>query len=107
MLPLIKNPRVSLQESSFLPDPPCKCLEDLELIDSYRIAIWTRSAPDLSQPDTEALKAKILAMGRFFKGDVLGYNDTTNKIVAGTLMSEVTFESHRVSLKMICGRDDG
>jgi translation initiation factor 4E len=64
---------------------------------SYRIAIWTRSAPDLSKPDTEALKAKILAIGRFFKGDVLGYNDTTNKIVTSTLMSEVTFESHRVS----------
>jgi len=63
---------------------------------SYRIAIWTRSAPDLSHPDTEALKAKILAVGRFWKGDVLGYSDT-NKLVAGGLQSDVTFESHKVS----------
>jgi hypothetical protein len=67
-----------------------------ELIVSYRIAIWTRSAPDLSHPDTEALKAKILAVGRFWKGDVLGYSDT-NKLVAGGLQSDVTFESHKVS----------
>jgi len=66
------------------------------LIISYRIAIWTRSAPDLSHPDTEALKAKILAVGRFWKGDVLGYSDT-NKLVAGGLQSDVTFESHKVS----------
>jgi translation initiation factor 4E len=67
-----------------------------QLIVSYRIAIWTRSAPDLSHPDTEALKAKILAVGRFWKGDVLGYSDT-NKLVAGGLQSDVTFESHKVS----------
>jgi hypothetical protein len=67
------------------------------LTSSYRIAIWTRSAPDLSHPDTEALKAKILAVGRFWKGDVLGYSET-NKLVAGGLQSGVEFESHKVSL---------
>jgi translation initiation factor 4E len=71
------------------------------LTSSYRVNIWTRSAPDLSQPDTEPLKAKILALGRMFMDEILGFNET-NKLVAGGLQSEVTFESHKVGLSN-CG----
>lgn len=77
-------------------DPPCYRRRALTIC-SYRISIWTRSAPDLSQPDTDALKAKIIAMGKFFKGDVLSLDDEKRKVVAGGLATEVTFESHKVS----------
>ncbi|WVQ86117.1 hypothetical protein IAT38_008285 [Cryptococcus sp. DSM 104549] len=64
----------------------------------YRIAIWTRDAPDLSLPDTDALKARILAIGKHFKGSVLGY-DLDQKLVQGGFQTEVTFESHKDSEK--------
>lgn len=60
-------------------------------------------APDPAAPETEALKAKIIAMGKFFKSEVLGYDDDKKKLVAGGLTTDVFFESHKVSFPIRLG----
>lgn len=65
---------------------------------SYRIALWTRDAPDVSLPETDALMKRILTIGRYFKVSVLGYTED-QKLVTGGFQTEVTFESHKDSEK--------
>ncbi|KAL7420857.1 eukaryotic translation initiation factor 4E [Cryptotrichosporon argae] len=64
----------------------------------YRIAIWTRDAPDVNAPETDPLMARILMIGRHFKVSVLGY-ELDQKLVTGGFQTEVTFESHKDSEK--------
>lgn len=65
---------------------------------SYRIALWTRDAPDVSLPETDPLMKRILTIGRYFKVSVLGYSED-QKLVTGGFQTEVTFESHKDSEK--------
>jgi len=62
----------------------------------YRIAIWTRNAPDISAAETDVLKSRITTIGKHFKVSVLGY-ESDQKLVSGGLQTEVTFESHKDS----------
>jgi len=64
----------------------------------YRISIWTRQAPDTNLPESDPLMARILTIGRYLKVNVLGYA-LDQKLVQGSLQSEVTFESHKDSEK--------
>jgi translation initiation factor 4E len=64
----------------------------------YRIALWTRQAPDTSAPETDELMKRIMTIGRFFKAQVLGY-DLEQKLVTGGFQTEVTFDSHKDSEK--------
>jgi len=59
----------------------------------YRIAIWTRSAPDTALPPTDPLMARILAIGKHFKTSVLGYEPDA-KLQVTSLSTEIFFESH-------------
>jgi len=65
----------------------------------YRISIWTRIAP---APDDDKLRARIEAMGKHFKTQVLGYPDAQK--LAGPLATEVEFMSHKDSEKKGKGR---
>lgn len=65
---------------------------------SYRIAIWTRDAPDTSLTETDPLMKRIMTIGRHFKVSVLGY-DAEQKLVSGGFQTEVMFESHANSEK--------
>lgn len=60
----------------------------------YRIAIWTRNAPDTTLTEEDPLMKRIMTIGRHFKAPVLGY-EPDQKLVAGSLQSEITFESHK------------
>lgn len=60
----------------------------------YRIAIWTRNAPDTTLTEEDPLVKRIMTIGRHFKASVLGY-DADQKLVASSLQSEITFESHK------------
>ena len=62
----------------------------------YRVSIWTRLAPS-NQADDEKLRARIEAIGRHFKTNVLGYSE--NQKLAGPLATEVEFLSHKDSEK--------
>ncbi|WRT70841.1 uncharacterized protein IL334_007840 [Kwoniella shivajii] len=64
----------------------------------YRISIWTRNAPDTSLPESDALMARILTIGKHFKVSVLGY-ELDQKLVTGGFQTEIMFESHRDSEK--------
>jgi translation initiation factor 4E len=74
--------------------PPSTILAD----GSYRIALWTRDAPDTSLPETDPLMKRILTIGRYFKVTVLGYAEE-QKLVTGGYQTELTFESHKDSEK--------
>jgi translation initiation factor 4E len=65
---------------------------------SYRIAIWTRSAPDVNLPESDPLMSRVLTIGKHFKVGVLGY-EADQKLVTGGFQTEVTFESHKDSEK--------
>ncbi|GMK58302.1 hypothetical protein CspeluHIS016_0503340 [Cutaneotrichosporon spelunceum] len=62
----------------------------------YRIALWTRDAPDVSLTETDELMKRILTIGRYFKVSVLGYPES-QKLVTGGYQTEVVFESHKDS----------
>jgi hypothetical protein len=61
---------------------------------SYRIAIWTRNAPEVSLTEEDELMSRIMTIGRHFKTSVLGY-EPDQKLVSGGFQTEVTFESHK------------
>ena len=61
----------------------------------YRISIWTRSAPTSSEDDK--LRERIEAIGRHFKTNVLGYQESQR--LAGALATEAEFLSHKDSEK--------
>ncbi|BEJ09246.1 hypothetical protein CcaverHIS641_0601610 [Cutaneotrichosporon cavernicola] len=62
----------------------------------YRIALWTRDAPDVSLPETDELMKRILTIGRYFKVSVLGYAED-QKLMTGGFQTEILFESHKDS----------
>ncbi|KIK59031.1 hypothetical protein GYMLUDRAFT_44768 [Collybiopsis luxurians FD-317 M1] len=62
----------------------------------YRISIWTRLAPGMSDDDA-GLKERIEGVGRHFKTSVLGYQESAK--LAGPLATEVEFLSHKDSEK--------
>ncbi|TXT08461.1 uncharacterized protein COLE_05385 [Cutaneotrichosporon oleaginosum] len=64
----------------------------------YRIALWTRDAPDVTLDENDPLMKRILAIGRYFKVAVLGY-ELDQKLVTGGYQTELTFESHKDSEK--------
>ncbi|ORY28030.1 translation initiation factor eIF 4e-like domain-containing protein [Naematelia encephala] len=64
----------------------------------YRIAIWTRDAPDTSLTEADPLVRRIMTIGRHFKTSALGY-DPEQKIVSSGLATDIAFESHRDSEK--------
>ncbi|KAK1923172.1 putative cap binding protein [Papiliotrema laurentii] len=64
----------------------------------YRIAIWTRNAPEVSLTEEDELMSRIMTIGRHFKTSVLGY-EPDQKLVSGGFQTEVTFESHKDSEK--------
>jgi len=61
----------------------------------YRISIWTRLAPSVSDEDN--LRERIEAIGKHFKMSVLGFQETQK--LAGPLATEVEFLSHKDSEK--------
>ena len=61
----------------------------------YRLSIWTRLAP--GGGDEEALRRRIESIGRHFKTNVLGFQDSQK--LAGPLATEVEFLSHKDSEK--------
>lgn len=63
----------------------------------YRIAIWTREAPDTSLTDADPLMNRIQTIGKHFKTAVLGYK--LDEKLTGGFQTEVTFESHKDSEK--------
>jgi translation initiation factor 4E len=60
----------------------------------YRLSIWTRLAPG---NDEEVLRRRIESIGRHFKTNVLGFQDSQK--LAGPLATEVEFLSHKDSEK--------
>ena len=71
----------------------------------YRVSIWTRYADEWDSPNsqekevTESIAAgrRLLALGRFFKTEVLGY--PLDAKIGGGFSSEVEFQSHKDSEK--------
>ena len=63
----------------------------------YRISIWTRSAPGVSNGDDDKLRQRIEGIGKHFKTSVLGYSE--GQKLAGPLATEVEFISHKDSEK--------
>ncbi len=63
----------------------------------YRISIWTRTAPTLAGGEDDKLRARIEAVGRHFKTNVLGYQESQK--LAAALATEVEFLSHKDSEK--------
>uniref|UniRef100_A0A0W0G2F4 Putative translation initiation factor eIF4e n=1 Tax=Moniliophthora roreri TaxID=221103 RepID=A0A0W0G2F4_MONRR len=61
----------------------------------YRLSIWTRLAPGIS--DEDGLRERIESVGRHFKSSVLGYPEGAK--LAGPLATEVEFLSHKDSEK--------
>lgn len=68
------------------------------LTHSYRIAIWTRDAPDVTLTEEDPLMKRIMDIGRHFKVKALGY-ELDQKLVHGGFQTEVNFESHKDSEK--------
>lgn len=62
----------------------------------YRISIWTRLAPS-STEEEDKLREKIVAIGKHFKTQVLGFSE--NQKLTGPLATEVEFVSHKDSEK--------
>ena len=62
----------------------------------YRISIWTRLAPSPTDED-DKLRDKIVAIGKHFKTQVLGFAENTRLV--GPLATEVEFVSHKDSEK--------
>ncbi len=77
--------------------PPSSPLSPLTL--SYRINIWTRSAPDVKLPLEDELMARTRLIGKHFKTSVLGFESEQKLSVGGAsgLQTEVVFESHKLS----------
>lgn len=61
----------------------------------YRLSIWTRLAPGTEEDPK--LRERIESVGRHFKIQVLGYQETVR--LAGPLATEVEFQSHKDSEK--------
>lgn len=66
----------------------------------YRISIWTREASDVNVPDTDAIKARLLNIGKHFKTSVLGY-ELEQKLTEGGFQTELTFDAHKDSEKKV------
>lgn len=64
----------------------------------YRLSIWTRAAPQGSNtPEDDKLRARVEAIGKHFKTQVLGYGETQK--LGGPLATDVEFVSHKDSEK--------
>lgn len=71
----------------------------------YRVSIWTRYADEWDSPNSQekevtesiATGRRLLALGRFFKTEVLGY--PLDAKIGGGFSSEVEFQSHKDSEK--------
>jgi translation initiation factor 4E len=64
----------------------------------YRLSIWTRAAPTGNGgPEDERLRARVEAIGKFFKTQVLGYGE--GQKLGGPLATDVEFVSHKDSEK--------
>jgi len=63
----------------------------------YRISIWTRLAPAGPEEESAKLRERIESVGRHFKMQVLGYQETQR--LGGALATEVEFQSHKDSEK--------
>lgn len=64
----------------------------------YRLSIWTRAAPSGSgSAEDERLRARVEAIGRHFKTQVLGYGE--GQKLGGPLATDVEFVSHKDSEK--------
>lgn len=64
----------------------------------YRLSIWTRAAPSgQGGPEDERLRARVEAIGRHFKTQVLGYGEAQK--LGGPLATDVEFVSHKDSEK--------
>src|SRR6266404_1972657 len=64
----------------------------------YRLSIWTRTAPVGSNTsEDEKLRARIEAIGKHFKTQVLGYGESQK--LGGPLATDVEFVSHKDSEK--------
>ena len=62
----------------------------------YRVSIWTRTAPvGINTPEDDKLRARIEAIGKHFKTQVLGYGESQK--LGGPLATEVEFVSHKDS----------
>jgi translation initiation factor 4E len=64
----------------------------------YRLSIWTRAAPlGSNTAEDEKLRARIEAIGKHFKTQVLGYGESQK--LGGPLATDVEFMSHKDSEK--------
>ncbi|KIM32981.1 hypothetical protein M408DRAFT_62178, partial [Serendipita vermifera MAFF 305830] len=64
----------------------------------YRLSIWTRAAPTGSGgAEDEKLRARVEAIGKHFKTQVLGYGESQK--LGGPLATDVEFVSHKDSEK--------
>lgn len=66
----------------------------------YRISIWTSLAP--SGMDDDPIRKRIETIGKHFKTNVLGYQESQK--LGGPLATEVEFMSHKDSEKKGKGR---
>jgi len=98
-----KKPRprcslISSQVSSVQPVQDCMSIYNTQqLTSSYRLAIWTREAPDVTLSEENELMRRMMTIGRHFKVSVLGY-ELDQKLVTGGFQTEVSFQPRRAIL---------
>lgn len=69
----------------------------LTLISSYRIAIWTKDAPDVAlTEETSPLLKRVMDIGRHFKVSVLGFE--LEQKLGGGYSTDCQFEAHSDSM---------
>ena len=67
------------------------------LTKSYRLAIWTRDAPDVTLSEENELMRRMMTIGRHFKVSVLGY-ELDQKLVTGGFQTEVSDLSETIAM---------
>jgi translation initiation factor 4E len=77
--------------------PICSHPTRLTLISSYRIAIWTKDAPDVAlTEETSPLLKRVMDIGRHFKVSVLGFE--VEQQLGGGYSTDCQFEAHSDSM---------
>jgi len=75
----------------------CKLVGKRLLTKSYRLAIWTRDAPDVTLSEENELMRRMMTIGRHFKVSVLGY-ELDQKLVTGGFQTEVSDLSETIAM---------
>ena len=75
----------------------CELVGKRLLTKSYRLAIWTRDAPDVTLSEENELMRRMMTIGRHFKVSVLGY-ELDQKLVTGGFQTEVSDLSETIAM---------